>query len=200
MCREIGESHHVGCLLLPRIVGSKTKVVGERYLCATRSPTMPRPLRTRHSRDAARARSHHRNRLRAALQGRRRHSSSSLHVLRFLGAAPCICACNQIEWLLAPSALWDGSAAGGGACSALVGLHSLAPLLRASLGAHAALLVTCCACYQIEWLLASYRPCGMVVQQEAVLATLWLLGSNCWLLCNVLRRWRLYVRAVCTRG
>ena len=31
----------------------------------------------------------------------------------------------------------------------------LAPLLRASPGAHAALLVTCCACYQIEWLLAS---------------------------------------------
>ena len=28
----------------------------------------------------------------------------------------------------------------------------LAPLLRASPGAHAALLVTCCACYQIEWL------------------------------------------------
>ena len=131
------------------------KVVGERYLCATRSPTMPRPLRARHSRDAARARSHHRNRLRAAPQGRRRRSSSSLHVLRFLGAAPCICACNQIEWLLASSALWDGSAAGGGACSALVGLHPLAPLLRASLGAHAALLVTCCACYQIEWLLAS---------------------------------------------
>ena len=122
VCREIGESHHVGCLLLPRIVGSKTKVVGERYLCATRSPTMPRPLRARHSRDAARARSHHRNRLRAAPQGRRRRSSSSLHVLRFLGAAPCICACNQIEWLLALSALWDGSAAGGGACSALVGL------------------------------------------------------------------------------
>ena len=94
----------------------------ERYLCATRSPTMPRPLRARHSRDAARARSHHRNRLRAAPQGRRRRSSSSLHVLRFLGAAPCICACNQIEWLLALSALWDGSAAGGGACSALVGL------------------------------------------------------------------------------
>jgi len=45
-----------------------------------------------------------------------------------------------------------------------------------------------------------HRPCGMVVQQEAMLATLWLLGSNCWLLCNVLRRWRLYVRAVCTRG
>jgi hypothetical protein len=131
------------------------KKVGEQYLCATRSPTMPRPLRARHSRDAARARSHHRNRLRAAPQGRRRHSSSSLHVLRFLGAAPCICACNQIEWLLASSALWDGSAAGGGACSALVGLHPLAPLLRASLGAHAALLVTCCACYQIEWLLAS---------------------------------------------
>ena len=96
--------------------------VGEQYLCATRSPTMPRPLRARHSRDAARARSHHRNRLRAAPQGRRRRSSSSLHVLRFLGAAPCICACNQIEWLLALSALWDGSAAGGGACSALVGL------------------------------------------------------------------------------
>ena len=40
----------------------------------------------------------------------------------------------------------------------------------------------------------------MVVQQEAVLATLWLLGSNCWLLCNVLRRRGcmrvLYVRVV----
>ena len=143
---------------IPLQVGCKNASKNSRrraVLCATRSPTMPRPLRARHSRDAARARSHHRNRLRAAPQGRRRHSSSSLHVLRFLGAAPCICACNQIEWLLALSALWDGSAAGGGACSALVGLHPLAPLLRASLGAHAALLVTCCACYQIEWLLAS---------------------------------------------
>ena len=147
-------SRSVGTRTL-RTRGPKKKIVGEQYLCATRSPTMPRPLRARHSRDAARARSHHRNRLRAAPQGRRRHSSSSLHVLRFLGAAPCICACNQIEWLLALSALWDGSAAGGGACGALVGLHPLAPLLRASLGAHAALLVTCCACYQIEWLLAS---------------------------------------------
>ena len=43
------------------------------------------------------------------------------------------CACNPIVWLLTSSALWNGSAAGGGARSALAGVHSLAHLQCAPL-------------------------------------------------------------------
>lgn len=46
------------------------------------------------------------------------------------------CACNQIEWLLASSALWNSGAAGGGVCSVVVGLHSLTPLQCAPPAAH----------------------------------------------------------------
>ena len=46
------------------------------------------------------------------------------------------CACNQIEWLLALSALWNSGAAGGGACSVVVGLRSLTSLQCAPPAAH----------------------------------------------------------------
>ena len=98
------------------------------------------------------------------------------------------------------SALWNGSAAGGGACSALGGLHSLAPLQRASLVADmvcGSMALHSTSTWRV-WLQSSkpclpHWPCGVVVQQEVVLAMLWL-GSIHRLLCSVLH----LLRMVCS--
>ena len=114
------------------------------------------------------------------------------------------CACNQIEWLLALSALWNSGAAGGGACSVVVGLHSLTPLQCAPPAAHGLCQhglglhqhLACLA--SIQQAVLAHWPCRMVVQQEVVLAMLWLgsipwllaraLASFCWLLARAARQ------------